>query len=77
MIRYEDTAVITCVDNNETVVAEILEFKPNAILSVSLDRKIKLILRYNANSNEYQADLYGRTFISKGPKGSNYTTAKR
>ena len=77
MIRYEDTAKITCVDNGETVVAEILEFRPELSLSVSLERKIKLTLKYDIKSNEYQADLYGRTFISKGPKGTHYTTTKR
>jgi len=77
MIRYEDTAKITCVDNGETVEAEILEFRPEISLSVSLDRKIKLTLKYDARSNEYQTDLYGRTFTSKGPKGTHYTTTKR
>ena len=77
MIRYEDTAHITCVDNGEVVNAEILEFKPEVILSVSLERKIKLTLKYNVKSDEYQADLYGRTFVSKGPKGTHYTTTKR
>lgn len=77
MIRYEDTAKVTCVDNGETVVAEILEFRPELSLSVSLERKIKLTLKFDARSGEYQADLYGRTFISKGPKGTHYTKAKR
>jgi hypothetical protein len=77
MIRYEDTAKVTCVDNGETVMAEILEFKPEVLLSISLERKIKLVLKYNVKSDEYQAELYGRTFISKGPKGTHYTTTKR
>ena len=77
MIRYENTASVTCVDNGETVIAEVLEFKPSSILSVSLERKIKLVLKYNIKNDEYQAELYGRTFISKGPKGQHYTQAKR
>lgn len=77
MIRYEDTAKVTCVDNGETVIAEILEFRPEFSMSVSLERKIKLTLKFDARSSEYQADLYGRTFVSKGPKGTHYTTTKR
>lgn len=77
MIRYDDTVKVTCVDNNQTVDAEILDFKPQVLLSVSLDRKIKLILKYATKSNEYQGELYGRTFISKGPKETHYSTAKR
>lgn len=77
MIRYDDKAKVTCVDNNETVMAEVLEFKPEVMLSVSLEKTIKLTLKYNTKVDEYQAELYGRTFISKGPKGTHYTTTKR
>ena len=77
MIRYDDTAKVTCVDNNETVIAEVLEFKPEVLLSVSLQKTIKLTLKYNTRNGEYQAELYGRTFVSKGPKGTHYTQSKR
>lgn len=76
MIRYEDIARVTCVDNGQTVDAEVLEFKPQLLLSISLNRSIKLILKYSAKSDEYQGDLYGRTFVSKGPKGTHYSTGR-
>lgn len=76
MIRYEETCKVTCVDNNETVTADILEFKPQLLLSVSLNKTIKMVLKYTNKSDEYQGDLYGRTFISKGPKGRHYTTGR-
>lgn len=77
MIRYEDTTIVTCVDNNQTVTADILDFKPQVILTVSLERSIKLTLKYNLKNDEYQGELYGRTFITKGPKGKHYTTGRR
>jgi hypothetical protein len=68
MKQYSDTVSVKCVDNDMTVTAEVLDFKPNVLLSLSLDRSIKMILRYNQVSNEYQGELYGRTFVAKGPK---------
>ena len=77
MIKYEETAQVTCVDNNQTVKADILDFKPQVLLTVSLERSIKLTLKYNTKMDEYQGELYGRTFVSKGPKGRHYTTGRR
>lgn len=77
MIRYSEYVKVTCVDNNQTVDAEVLEFKPQALLSISLERKIKLVLKYVQTNDEYQGELYGRTFISKGPKGTHFSTGRR
>ena len=76
MIRFEETCIVKCVDNGETVTAEILDHKPQLLLSVSLNKSIKMMLKYAPKSDEYQGDLYGRTFISKGPKGKHYTTGR-
>ena len=52
MIKYDDTAMVTCVDNGQTVKAEILEFKPQVLLSISLEKSIKLVLKYVTKSDE-------------------------
>jgi len=76
MIKYDDTAKVTCVDNNQTINADVLDFKPQVLLSVSLEKKLKVVLKYNTRSDEYQGELYGRTFVSKGPKGTHYSTGR-
>jgi len=76
MIKYEETCQVKCVDNGEVVTADILEFKPQMLLSISLNKAIKMVLKYVAKSDEYQGDMYGRTFVSKGPKGRHYTTGR-
>ena len=76
MIRYEDTAKVLCVDNGQTVSADVLEFKPQVLLSISLQKSIKLVLKYNTKVDEYQGELYGRTFTSKGPKGRHITGSR-
>ena len=75
-VRYEDTAQVTCVDNGQTIKAEVLDFKPQSMLSVSLEKSIKIVLKYNQKSDEYQGELYGRTFISKGPRGTYVRTGR-
>ena len=72
MIRYDETAQVKCVDNGEVVTADVLDFKPQVLLSVSLNKSLKLVLKYATKSDEYQGDLYGRTFVSKGPKANHY-----
>jgi hypothetical protein len=76
MIRYDETAQVKCVDNGQTVTADVLEFKPQVMLSISLNKSIKLVLKYSIQSDEYQGDLYGRTFVSKGPKATHYSTGR-
>jgi hypothetical protein len=76
MIRYDETAQVKCVDNGEVVTADVLDFKPQLLLSVSLNKSIKLVLKYVTKSDEYQGDLYGRTFVSKGPKATHYTNSR-
>jgi hypothetical protein len=76
MIRYDETAQVKCVDNGEVVTADVLDFKPQLLLSVSLNKSIKMVLKYAANSDEYQGDLYGRTFVSKGPKATHYSSGR-
>jgi hypothetical protein len=76
VIRYDEICQVKCVDNGEVVTADILDFKPQLLLSISLNKAIKLMLKYNAKGDEYQGEMYGRTFVSKGPKGKHYTVGR-
>lgn len=76
MIKYDEICQVTCIDNGEVATADILDFKPQLLLSISLNKSIKMILKYHAKGDEYQGDMYGRTFVSKGPKGKHYTTGR-
>jgi hypothetical protein len=76
MVRYDDTAQVTCIDNGQTVKADILDFKPQVLMSVALANSVKVVLKYVAKSDEYQTELYGRTFVSKGPKAHHVKTVR-
>ena len=65
--KYEDVCQVTCEDNNKTLTAEILDFKEGKMLTVSLDRSIKLTMPWNGKI--YEGKMMGRSFVSTGPKG--------
>lgn len=74
---YADTVELKCTDNGKTIVAEVMDFRPNHMLSVSVQRSIKLILKYNANGNVYVGSMSGLEFITDGPKETiSYTGRK-
>ena len=65
---YADTVSLKCTDNGKVIEAEVMEFRPAHILSVSVQRSIKLILKYNAKGNNYVGSMSGLEFITVGPK---------
>jgi hypothetical protein len=77
MIRYDEKVEVKCVDNGQTVIADILDFKPQVLLSISMNKSIKVVLKYVTKFDEYQGDLYGRTFTTKGPKETHYSTGRQ
>jgi len=67
MIKYHaEKCLVICENNGKEVEAEILEFKEESKLIVSLDRSVKLNLSWNGNI--YEGRGFGMSFISKGPK---------
>lgn len=67
MKRYiAETCSVTCEDNDRVLVADILDFREGQRLSVSLEKSLKLELRWNGQI--YEGRIGGRSFVSKGPK---------
>ena len=67
MIRYEDKCDVTCNDNDNTVLAEVMQFKNEDRLIVAVAGN-KIQLDYNGKGM-YVGNKIGMEFISKGPKG--------
>lgn len=63
---YNDTCEVTCVDNGRKVIADVLNFKQWQMLVVSLNKSIKLSLKWNGKV--YEGNGTGLTFTSAGPK---------
>ena len=67
MINHEDTCELYCVDNDKTVVAEVINFRLEDGLTAYLADS-KLVMKYNKKHDVYIGSLMGREFTTKGPK---------
>ena len=65
---YADTVELHCTDKSEIITAEILEFRPGMLISVSIQRKIKMMLKFNQRGNNYVGSMAGLEFTTAGPK---------
>jgi hypothetical protein len=61
-----DNCTVLCENNNKSVDAEILDFKEHQMMSVSINRSLKLTLSWNGKI--YEGRMSGMTFVSSGPK---------
>lgn len=66
-VRYEETCNLKS-DNGTVVEAEVLEFKPQAFLAVTVNRKVKVTLQYNARNDLYVGNMAGLELTTTGPK---------
>lgn len=66
-VTYKDTAEITNVDTGKTLTGEILDFKPAYMLVVSIERQVKVTLRYNTGKKLYTGNVGSLEFTSPGP----------
>jgi hypothetical protein len=65
---FTDTAEITNIGTGKTLTGEILDFKPAYMLVVSVNRQVRVILRYNASKKLYIGNVGALEFTSLGPK---------
>jgi hypothetical protein len=61
-----DTCEVVCDDNGKRVQAEILKFQERQTLNVSLQRTIRLEMKWNGKV--YEGRSSGLSFSSIGPK---------
>ena len=75
MIRYEDKCDVTCNDNDNTVLAEVMQFKNEDRLIVAVAGN-KIQLDYNGKGM-YVGNKIGMEFISKGPKTYEFNMGRQ
>jgi hypothetical protein len=61
----EDTCELICEDNGRKMVADILSFKEHQYLTVSVEKSLKLELRWNKKI--YEGKMGKLSFVSEGP----------
>jgi hypothetical protein len=67
-ISYKEVAELVCTENGKKLTAEVLDFKPAYSLSVSVERQVRVNLRYNMEKKMYMGNVGSLEFSSTGPK---------
>lgn len=67
-IHYNDSVELVCTDNNQKAVAEILDFKPENMLTCSVNRQVKVSLKYNHAKKLYIGRVGSLEFTTSGPE---------
>jgi hypothetical protein len=70
----DETCKITCEDNNKSMVADVLNFKEHQYLAVSLEKSLKLDMRWTGKA--YEGKMGRLSFISEGPKITSVTQGR-
>jgi hypothetical protein len=66
-MSFAQTCIVTCTDNDRVIDAEVIEFRQASHLTISLEREIKLVLKYDAHRNHYYGHMSGLELVSDGP----------
>jgi len=66
--HFDDKCMIECTNNDKKVEAEVMAFKEHDFLSVSIQRSIKINMRYNERKGVYIGNQSGLEFITEGPQ---------
>tara|TARA_Y200000002_G_C22406265_1_gene547877 strand:- start:260 stop:496 length:237 start_codon:yes stop_codon:yes gene_type:complete len=63
--NFEDKCSVTCTDNDKTVTADVMSYKPKEMLTIILGES-KIGLKWNGR-RVYVGNALGMEFTSKGP----------
>lgn len=75
--QYQDTVKLTCLENDKTLTGEILDYKPGYMLAASVDRRVRVTLRYNVEKKLYIGRVGALEFVSKGPEKTVIAEGRR
>jgi hypothetical protein len=64
-----ETCEVTCENNGKKTQADILKFQPGVALDISINRSVKVPMKWNGRI--YEGHVGGMSFVSKGPEITN------
>ena len=74
--RFEDTCEVENIKTGQTVLGEILSFREEEFISLTIDRAVKLRLNWNERAGLYVGAMAGMEFQSEGPRAYTYRTGR-
>jgi len=57
--EYADKILLECTENGQTLEAEILDYRPAHMITCSVNRQVKVYLRYNSADKNYAGSVGG------------------
>jgi hypothetical protein len=72
--RFEDTCQITGIENDVSVLGEILKFREKDVIIATINRSAKVTLKWQGHAELYIGSMAGVEFSSEGPKAHTYRT---
>lgn len=70
--QYEEVALLRCEDTGDSEIVTVNELVPGVLIRLDLMPGTKnyrrFTLQWSDVSKDYRAEVYGRTFVSRGPK---------
>lgn len=72
--QFDDVCDVTCISSGTTEVGEILHFREEEFISLTIRRSIKLRLNWQKNVGLYIGNMAGLEFQSDGPNAYTYRT---
>ena len=74
---WSEKADVTNTATEQTVTGEVHQFKPEAFLSVVLNKAVKLDLKFSPRHQLYIGNKGGMEFTSKGPEEYIHNETRR
>ncbi len=74
--RFEDTCEVENIKTGQTVLGEILTFREEEFISLTINRAVKLRLNWNERAGVYVGSMAGMEFQSDGPRAYTYRTGR-
>ncbi len=70
--QFDDVCDVTCISSGLTEKGEILSFREEEFISLTIRRSVKLRLNWNENAGIYVGSMAGLEFQSDGPNAYTY-----
>ena len=74
--RFEDVCEVENIKTGQTVTGEILSFREEEFISLTINRAVKLRLNWNERAGLYIGAMAGMEFQSEGPRAYTYRTGR-
>ena len=75
-VRFDDVCDVENIKTGQTVQGEILSFREGEYISLTINRSVKMNLRWNEHAEVYVGAMAGMEFQSEGPRAYTYRTGR-